>query len=205
MKKQITLLFVLIISTIAFGQNMKVKKDQILLEKIPVANLAKEKGLFTLSKLDNTDAVTIKIEHCILSDKFYLQITNVATQATNQKTLTTYSAMAPTKFVLSILEESGFVTESGVQTDKINAFIEGEKFDFAKEYGCALINEGKEKIKEMNLQVFDDGLITKGNNAAVGKIYRSVTLDVIKYEDYTYKLYDKERKLVATVQGKMVG
>lgn len=203
MKKQIIIFLALFSCSIIFAQKLKVKKDQIFFDKIAVANLTKDKGVFTLSKLDNIELVTIKVEHCVLNNKFYLEFTSLNTKSINQIALTSYSAMNQAKYVALALEEAGFISENGVEADKLNAFIEGEKFDLAKEYGCAFIKEGEVKLVEMNILVDENGVITKGNNIAVGKITRSVSLDVIKYEDYTYKVYDLNKKLLATISGKM--
>ena len=150
MNKKILTIALLAVSIFNFGQNIKIKKDQLVVDKIPVANFVKEKGVFTLSKLDNTEAVLINVEYCALSNKFYIEFVNIATQSKNQKPLTSYSAMNHSKYVLLAIEESGFVNENGI-SDKLNDFIDGQKFDLAKEYGCTLISEGKDKVRELNL------------------------------------------------------
>lgn len=202
MKNIITLLL-LTTSIVSFAQKMKVKNDQIVFDKNAVANFTREKGVFTLSSIDNSAVFTITVNHCALTGKFYLEYTNVATQVKNQKPLTSYSTMNEKKYVSLAIEEAGFVSPEGFQKDQLNAFIEGEKFDLAGEYGCTLINEGKEKLVAMNIVVLNNGIITKGNGLEIGRVSRNVILDQIKYEDHTYKFYNPIGELVATATAKM--
>lgn len=200
--KKLIFVFLLSFSFFGFSQKMKFKNDQILFDKTPVANLTREKRIFTFSKPDNSDVYLISVERCAISGKFYLEFTNSVTKSKNEIPLTEYSAMNEKKYVAIALEKASFVTADGFQTEKINAFIDGEKFDLAKEYGCTMYTEGKEKIAQMNLKVTKNGNIFKGNNVRVGYISRNITLDQVKYEDHTYTFSSESGQLTAVATGK---
>lgn len=199
--KKLIFAFLLFSSFFGFSQKMKFKNDQILFDKNPVANLTREKGVFTLSKIDNSETVSITVENCPISGKFYLEFTNITTQTKNQMPLTSYSAMNEKKYVAIALEEAGFVSVDGLKTTKINDFINGQQFDLAREYSCKMYTEGKEKIAQMNIKVLKNGQITKNNNIVVGYISRSIAINVIKYEVHTYNFTDAKGNFIASATG----
>ncbi len=203
MKKQIIITALLLSSLFSFAQKMKVKKDQLFSDKTAVATFTKEKGVFTISSLDATETIVVIYEQCALTSKMCLEITNPATKIANQVPLVKYSAFNESKYVALALEEAGFISEKGLEIAKINSFLEGEKSDLATQYGCTLINEGKEKIAAMNLKVANNGVITKEGNVLIGTIYRNVTKDTQNNEIHTYKLYNSSKEVIATAQGTM--
>lgn len=205
MKNNIFATAFLVMNMFCFAQDLKLKNDQIVYDKVPVANFIKEKRNFNLSSLENTDLITAEVVRCELSGKMYLDLTQVATQAKNQLPMEAYSAMNEKKYVSLAFEKAGFVNNKGFQKDFINSYMSGQKFDYAKEYGCTDLLEGQEKLKNLNVIVLKNGKITKGQNTPVGSIYRSISLDVIKYEVHKYTLSNPQGNSIATAVGTKTG
>lgn len=61
MKKIIFLSVVVLISTLTFGQKVKIKKDLVYIDKIEYCKIIKESGKTTLSTLNGTDFALIEI------------------------------------------------------------------------------------------------------------------------------------------------
>ena len=59
----------LLISTISFAQNLKVKKDLILLDANPIAKITNEKGVYTFQNLDGTPIYKMNIVYSKLDEE----------------------------------------------------------------------------------------------------------------------------------------
>lgn len=200
MKTIITICFTLI-SYFTFAQEISIKKGKILFDDKEVALIDKKKKIFTISTLDNSSSFNfVKSDEKLSNGVFALlyEITDPKTNEKNHLIITKPKRGLNSEKVLAenITLSYKFITPDGLDVEKINAFITGEKIvpeekieEINKEIS-QFIKDSKAKFKANNL-VFGSGWsinkIVDGKEVQVGYLTKN-----IKNLEYHIEVYKKD-------------
>lgn len=145
MKKILTICLI-IISFSTLAQEITTKKGKVIYDDKEVALIDKKKKVFTISTLDNTSSYNFVKSDEKLANGVFAILYEVTNNKTNEKNHLIFTKPKRSLSGEKVLAENialsyGFITPEGLDVEKINSFLIGEKIN------------PEEKIKEINTQI----------------------------------------------------
>lgn len=202
MKKTIFSLLLAVISTCTFAQEFKIKKGEVLLDGKPIAKISNtNKGLreYKISNLDGSNTITAYMRICTATvpGKSYIEVVNDDKKA-NDLDFAKYSPFNIDRSIVQTLFEKEMLTEAGgVQTDKINTFLNGAQTGLGEKYGCKQMNEEKEITDAYQLTIDNSGTVFS-KNQPIGYISMITSTGDSKGAVQKYEVTNLSHKTIAT-------
>jgi len=204
------LILTLLLSFPLFAQKIKVKKNQVLVDKEAVCTITGTGNLYTISTLENPEQAVLKIDYKTLDISLeelrqWLVISNSDDSKTTQIEFETLSFSLNTRKIIAELlyKKYGLINKEGLQQDKIAAFFDEErpnlteKYEKEKEGATAIVQVNNEYTGNLGIAVTDSGKVTKqdenGTTVTIGKIVAPGQ----EGPGSTIKVYDLDNNLVA--------
>ncbi|MDV3928930.1 hypothetical protein CMT52_16865 [Elizabethkingia anophelis] len=169
MIKKITFTLILI-SSISFAQNLKVKKDLILLDANPIAKITNEKGVYIFQNLDGTPIYKMNIVYSKLDEETrdnYILLKDVNNP--ERKVELNYevsSAFANDEKIVvqNSFNKYGILNSTGINKTKLDELLNNTGYKRELSPEKAAIMEANKRVKEFNPFVNSNGEILKGGN-----------------------------------------
>ena len=156
---------------ITFSQELKVKKEQILLDSNPIAKLEKNKGIYIFQNLDGTPVYTMKIVYSKLDEDTrdnYILLKNAKNSESKGIELNyeVSSAFANDEKIVvqNSFNKYGFLNSKGIDTEKVYKMLNDINYKRELSANKLAIIEANNKVKNFNLFVNVNGEIYKGGD-----------------------------------------
>ena len=170
MKKTITL-FTLLLGVFILSQELKVKKEQILLDSNPIAKLVKNKGVYIFQNLDGTPVYSMNIKYTKLDedtrDNFILlKNPNKPEDKGIELNYEVASAFASDEKIVveNSFKNYGFINQKGIDIEKVNKFLNDTNYKRELSANKLAIIEANKRVSDFNLFVNVNGEIFKGGD-----------------------------------------
>ncbi|HFK5521512.1 hypothetical protein CMU85_10160 [Elizabethkingia anophelis] len=160
----------LLISTISFAQNLKVKKDLILLDANPIAKITNEKGVYTFQNLDGTPIYKMNIVYSKLDeetrDNYILlkDANNLERKVELNYEVSSAFANDEKIVVQNSFNKYGILNSNGINKAKLEEFLNNTDYKRELSPEKIAIIEANKRVKEFNPFVNSNGEVLKGGN-----------------------------------------
>ncbi|MCQ4142674.1 hypothetical protein [Chryseobacterium sp. EO14] len=191
MKKAITF-FTLLMGVIIYSQELKVKKEQILLDSNPIAKLEKNKGIYIFLNLDGTPIFTMKVVYSKLDEDIrdnYILLRD-AINLDNKGIELNYdvsSAFANDEKIVveNSFNKYGFLTAKGIDIEKVNKMLNDANYKRELSENKLAIIEANKKVDNFKLFVNVNGEIFKGGEKGIKVGYlKGIVIPFYRVDDH---------------------
>lgn len=149
----------MLVSAIAIGQDIKIKKDKISIDGTEVAILDKEKLVYKILSLDNRPIFSIERKMTSLLDGstvYWSVLTDLSTNKTNE--LVDYGTDQGLSFQKAIVasvcnEKYKFISVAGIDEKGVTEFINGTPTDIENVFAKANLKTKEQLIAENDVMV----------------------------------------------------
>lgn len=132
MKKYILSVLIMLISAFGFAQEIKIKKGQVLLDGKPIANIESKMRNYKISNLDGNTSIMAYTR--VGNPYAFIELKNEVIGRSNDMDFVKYSPFNIDRSIIQTLFSKGFMTENGIDIEKVNAFLNGAPAGLAEKY-----------------------------------------------------------------------
>ena len=157
-------------SVIILSQELKVKKEQILLDSTPIAKLVKTKGTYVFQNLDGKPVFSMNVIYSKLDEDtrdnyILLKDPNKPENKGIELNYDVSSAFAnDEKIVVQNAYKYGFLNSKGIEIEKVNKIFNDSNYKRELSANKLAIIEANKRVKDFNLFVNVNGEILKGGD-----------------------------------------
>lgn len=207
--KKIFTMALLICGVLSYAQELKVKKDQILLDSKPIASLVSKKGTYTFQTLDGKPIYSMKIKYTYLDEDTrdnYILLTdpNDENKKGVQLSYDVASAFANDEKIAlqNSFKKYGFINTTGIDVEKVNQLLNDTQYKRELSPEKASIVEANNRVREFDAFVNTSAEIFKGgkNGKKIG-YFKGVkipfSIDNMIIEKNSILIFDNNNNKVA--------
>ncbi|MBB6370876.1 hypothetical protein [Chryseobacterium shigense] len=184
----------IILASILFAQNLKIKKEVILLDSNPIAKITDKKGVYTFHNLDGTPVYTMNIIYSKIDEDTrdnYILLESINNPG--KKIELNYEASAfgtDEKIVLqNSFKKYELLNSKGINQAKLDEILNNPDYKREVSPEKAAIIESNKRVTEFKPYINKDGEILKGGEQGTKVGYvKGLKLPLYRYDD---KILDK--------------